>query len=232
MGGWTVDSAEENAPQRTVSVSGHGKAHAPPNVGSISAGVTTNGTSAREALTENNRSMSALQAILKEYGVAPRDLQTIQVSVQPQYAQSMNPPGRPQVQLAPRITGYQVQNLVRITVRNLDKMGDLLDAMVGAGANQIYGVNFRTEGTEILVERARKQAMADARKKAELLAAEAGLTLGTAISIREEGNPYPFSPVQSAGVVASAPSLSVPVSVGEQELAASVQVVYELKTPR
>ena len=92
--------------------------------------------------------------------------------------------------------------------------------------------NFRTEGSETLIETARKQAMADAKKKAELLANQAGLTLGTAISIRDEVNPYPFSPAQSAGVVAAAPSLSVPVSVGEQELAASVQVVYELRTPR
>ncbi len=233
MGGSTVNAADETPQPRTVSVSGRGRVNAPPNVGSISAGVTSQGTTAREALSANNQSMTALQAILKENGVEARDFQTIQVSVQPQYGQPLNQPGKPQVEQVSRIAGYQVQNLVRITVRDLNKLGDLLDALVGAGANQIYGVSFRTEGTEVLLETARKHAMADARKKAELLAAEAGLTVGTPISIRDEVGPYPVSPMQSAGpLVMAAPGSSVPVAVGEQELGASVQVVYELKTSK
>ncbi len=225
VGGSAVDAADEGALRRTVSVSGRGKVSAPPSVASILAGVATQGASAREALSANNRTMASLQEILKGNEVAARDLQTIQVSVQPQY-EPISQPGRPQ-----RVTGYEVNNQVRITVRDLAKLGGLLDAIVGAGSNQIYGVNFRTEGSETLLDTARRAAMADARRKAELLAGEAGLTLGTAISIRDDIGAYPYSPVQSAGPIAAAAS-PVPISVGEQELSAYVQVVYELKAPK
>ncbi len=100
-----------------------------------------------------------------------------------------------------------------------------------AGANQMHGISFRIEGAESLLNDARKRAMADARAKAELLAGEAGMVVGHPITIREEGTPTASKPMM-VGFRAAAMTPNVPVSPGEQELAVSVYVVYELKTPK
>jgi uncharacterized protein YggE len=226
-------AAGEKPGRRTISVSGHGKISAPPDLADIGIGVITQASTAREALTANSGQMTAMQAVLKEHGVAAKDIQSTSISVQPQYSQP--PPLRPgqsQHEFEPKIIGYQVQHMVRITARDLASLGALLDATVEAGANQMHGISFRIREVDALLDAARKKAMADARKKAELLADEARLVVGPPIAIRDDASPYPSLPPMGGFRTMAAPSLSVPVAAGEQELGATVHVLYELKTPK
>jgi uncharacterized protein YggE len=232
--GCTTAGADD-APQRTVSVSGRGTSVVATYLADINVGVMTRATTAQAALASNSERMSTLKGILKERDVADADVQTSQFSVVPVYSQAQPyAPGQPQQDVPPKIATYQVQNMVRITVRDLAKLGALLDVLVGAGANQIYGVNLRSDD-KVSLDEARKKAMADARKKAELLAGEAGMVLGAAVSIREDAPaqygygsvPPPTGPYAMAPP--AIPMMSVPISPGEQEREAKVFVVYELK---
>ncbi|MEO6811188.1 MAG: SIMPL domain-containing protein [Isosphaeraceae bacterium] len=218
----------------TISVVGHGKLSAAPDVAEISVGVVTQGETAGEALAANNEAMGALQAVVKERGVAAKDVQTTNLNVSPQYSQPPQPlPGQPQRNHVPTIVGYQVSNTVQITARNLGKLGALLDAVVKAGANQMHGISFRIDETEKLLDQARVKAMADAKRKAELLAGEAGVVVGKPLSIQEGGASPPPRPVRPMMMMrAMAADSAVPVAAGEQELSVTVQVVYELKSAK
>ena len=141
--------------------------------------------------------MNALQALCGRIrGVASKDIQFTQISVQAEYSQPTPiRPGQAQCQLEPNIIGYQVQNMVRITARDLSKLGVLLDATVEVGANQMHGIGFRIDEPDTLLDAARKEAMSDAKRKAELMAGEAGMVVGPPIEIRDESSPYPPSPM-------------------------------------
>ena len=233
FGSQTVN-ADDRAPEtRTISVSGTGKVSAPPSVADISVGVITQAPTARDSLSANSERMTALQSVLKDRGVAAKDVQTTQLSVQPQYSQPPPfQPGQPQKEFVPKIVGYQVQNTVQITARDLAKLGTLLDAVVEAGANQIYGISFRIDEPEALLDVARKQAMSDAKKKADLMAGEASVVVGLPISIRDESSPMPPSPMPKMMSMRAAASSPVPIAAGEQELSVTVHIVYELKIPK
>jgi uncharacterized protein len=231
-GGTTAKAVSEGPGRRTISVSGHGKISAPPDIADIVVGVITQAPTAHEALAANSARVAALYAVFAERGIVARNIQSTRIDIQPQYSQP--PPLRPgqtQHEFEPKVVGYQVQNMVRIAARDLTRLGALLDAAVQAGANQMHGISFRIDGAEALLDAARKGAMADARRKAELLAGEAGLVVGPPIEIRDAAGPYP-NPVPAGGFRAmAARSLDVPVAAGEQELGATVFVLYELKTP-
>jgi uncharacterized protein len=228
----TLKTAREKLRRRTISVSGQGKISAPPNVAEISVGVVTRASTAREALTANSGQMGALQALLKERGVLSKDIQSTQISVQPEYSQpTPTRPGQARRESEPKIIGYQVQNMVRITARDLSKLGVLLDATVEVGANEMNGIGFRIDEPDTLLDAARKEAMADAKRKAELMAGEAGMVVGPPIAIRDESGPNP-SPAMIGGFRAmTASAMTVPVAAGEQTLGVTVHVVYELKMP-
>jgi uncharacterized protein len=228
----TRKTIREKPRRRTISVSGQGKLSAPPNVADISLGVVTHASTAREALTANSGQMNALQALLKERGVASKDIQSTQISIQAEYSQPTPiRPGQAQHELEPNIIGYQVQDMVRITARDLSKLGVLLDATVEVGANQMHGIGFRIDDLDTLLDAARKEAMSDAKRKAELMAGEAGMVVGPPIAIRDESSPYPSSPMIGGFRAMTASAMAVPVAAGEQTLGVTVHVVYELKMP-
>jgi uncharacterized protein YggE len=224
--------ADDKPETKTISVTGQGKIAAVPNVADINLGVVTQGETAREALSANSEKMAALQTILKERGVASKDIQTTNLNVSPRYSQPPQPlPGRPQEPFTPRIVGYDVTNTVTVTARDLGKFGDLLDAVVTAGANQMHGISFRVDTPDSLLDEARKRAMADARRKADLMAGEAGVVVGPPISITDTGDSSPPPPRPMMGR-AMGLAMAVPVAAGEQELSVTVHVVYELKIPQ
>jgi len=241
MGGFSVH-ADEKSPQRTVTVVGQGRISAAPNVATINVGIVARASTAREALSTNNDRMASLQQVVKDRGIPAKDIQTSQFVVQPQYSQPpvqapASPLGFPPRQQSDnyvsKLIGYQVQNHVRITARDVTKLGPLLDAVVAGGANQVYGVDLRTDDDSLLYE-ARKRAMADAKKKADVLAGEAGMVIGLPISM-QEAYPYAVSaPAAPTGIGygLAAPTSSVPISAGEQETTVSISVVYELKSPK
>jgi uncharacterized protein YggE len=231
IAGGTTMADEPQKP--TISVTGTGKISAAPDTAEITVGVTNQGKTAREALSANNEAMARLLEIVKEHGVASKDVQTSNINISPQYSQPRPPaPGRaPDEGFVPRIVGYNVTNTVSITSRNLDKLGELLDAVVGGGANQMHGISFRVDEPEKLLDQARKKAMADAKRKAEQLAGEAGVVLGPPMQISESGGYVP-QPKMMGRAMMMAAEAAVPVAPGEQELNVSVSVVYELKTAK
>lgn len=218
---------DDDRPPPAISVTGRGKVSAAPDVADIQVGVVTQAKTAREALSANNAAMTALMDVLKERGVAAKDVQTSGLNVSPQYSTPAQPVPADYV---PKIVSYSVTNTVRITARDLPKLGQVLDAVVGAGANQMNGISFRFDDPEALLDQARKKAMADARRKAQLLADEGGVVLGAPISIREEGSGPPRPPVPMMGRMAMmAADAAVPVAAGEQDLNVSIDVVYRIK---
>lgn len=219
---------------RTLSVRGLGKISAKPDSVHIQIGVTAEAPTAIAALAANNESMNRLFQIVKERGIAEKDLQTSNIQVMPQYSQPIPPrPGEQPKEFIPKIVGYRVDNTVAIRSRDIAKLGPLLDAVVEGGANQIHGISFRIDDAEKLMAEARKKAMADAKEKAELLAGEAGVVVGPPIRIEEDGGGRPMvenfgGPRMMGRMAAAAP---MPVAAGEQDLSVTVSVVYEIKVP-
>jgi len=213
----------------TISVTGTGKISATPDVAEINVGVVTQGGSASGALATNNEAVAALMDVLKSRGIAAKDIQTANISINPRYSQPV--PGRPEQparEFVPRIVGYEVTNTVTVTSRKIDKLGEVLDSVVTAGANQMHGISFRIDEPDKLLDQARKDALADARRKAELLAGEAGVVLGAPLLIQEGGDVRPPQPLMY-GAMRAAMAEAVPVAPGEQELSVTLQVVYRIE---
>lgn len=203
--------------ERTVAVSGTGVAKVQPDVAHVSTGVVAEAATAKEAIARNTAAMSKLVGGLKKAGVAAADIQTTTFSVNPRYTQPKD--GRPGT-----ISGYQVTNQVRLTIRNVARLGDLLDEAIALGANQVNHVAFDVADAEALKDDARKQAIANARKRAELYAAAAGVGLGEVLRISEDGPD--FGPVPGGRVAMRA---AVPVEPGTRTLEVEVHVVYALR---
>ncbi len=210
---------------RTVSVTGTGTVTAKPDVAEINLGVVSQDSTARGALSANNKAMADLQEELKRRRVAEKDIQTTQIVLTPRYSVQRNRVGVDQ-ETGRKIIGYTVTNSVRVTVREIEGLGEILDSVVSAGANQMNGITFRIEESKKLLDEARQSALADAKDKASQLTEGSGLRLGlpTQISESSRGTPQPvFS--RSLAMTSSA---EVPVAPGQQELQISIQVTYEM----
>jgi uncharacterized protein YggE len=201
----------------TVTVAGIGTVSAAPDMAEIITGVVTQAPTAAQALAANRQAMERLLEALGTLGVAARDIQTVNINVSPLRRQGRD--GQP-----PEITGYEVTNQVRVKVRDLSRLGRVLDQQVGQGANLVYGIQFGRQEPAPLLDEARKRAMADARRKAELYAAAASLKVGRVAAVQEAGAASP-RPEMAPRMAMSA---AVPVAPGEQELQASVTVTFTL----
>jgi hypothetical protein len=180
----------------------------------IHLGVTTQAPSAREASGANARKMTALLTAIKGGGIAESDIQTSSLSLQPQMGGGNTP----------RITGFQASNQVAVKVRELAALSGLLDKTIAAGANDVSGIEFAVSDRSKALDRARRDAIDDARRKAELYAAAAGVKVGTVVTISEATHQPPVRPMMRSMREAA----SVPIEPGEQKLQVSVTVSYEL----
>lgn len=211
----------------TVTIDGTGEVRAAPDMAIITSGVTTHGTTAREALDANTAAMTELVATLKESGIEARDIQTSGFSVNPDYAYSderdENGYTRP-----PKINGYQVMNTVTVSVRDLENLGAILDKAVTVGANTINGVSFSVADPSDLLNDARRAAFADAREKGELYAAAADSALGKLESISESQSFNQPPPMPMYAMRAEAAAAPVPVEAGELSFSINVTVQWEL----
>jgi uncharacterized protein YggE len=213
-------AAHEEVPRRIV-VNGSGEASARPDLAVISAGVVVQADTASAALADNTRAMNAVLEQLRASGLAAADMQTAQFAVSPLFETP-----RPGAETAPpRIVGYQVSNQVTARVRDLDRLGGALDALVGAGANSIDGPWFEIADPKQLEGEARDAAVADAIAKAKRSAAAAGVRLGEIISIEEGGSYAPPRPMMRAEAMAA----DVPIAPGQTELSASVTIVFAVE---
>lgn len=214
------ERSAERAVERTVSVSATGSVSVEPDIAHVSTGVLTEGATAREALDRNTAAMRALIDGLKALGIDAKDIQTTHIGVEPRYQQAKD--GRPQT-----INGYRVHNQVRIIQRAIGKLGETLDKAVTLGANQINGVQFEVSQAETLKDEARRRAMANALRRAQLYATAAGGQVDRVIAISE--TPIGQGPRPMLGGARMAMAESVPVEAGSQSLDVTVHVVWSLK---
>jgi hypothetical protein len=185
----------------------------------VNAGVTTTAPTAAAALAANTSQMMAVFGAIKKLGVAEKDIQTVNFSVSSEYAGGTN-------NVPPRLTGYRVNNEVRVRLDDVGKLGAILDALVTAGANQMNGINFGIKDRTLLLSDARAKALADARAKAETYAKAAGVSLGAIMAISESGFEFP-RPVAVARLAAPA-FARTPVAAGEQSVSANVSITWEI----
>lgn len=213
----------------TISIEGRGEVLAAPDTAQITSGVTTQGTTAREALDANTAAMTDLIAELKASGITARDIQTSGFSINPNYVYTDERDANGYT-LPPRINGYQVSNTVTVAVRQLDTLGAILDKSVTIGANTVNGVSFSVADPSALYDAARKAAFADARAKAELYATAAGGKLDKINAISENQGFNSPQPIAMYAMRAEAASADVPVEGGELTFAINVTVQWELDT--
>ncbi|MXN63442.1 DUF541 domain-containing protein [Stappia sp. GBMRC 2046] len=216
-------AAQEKEQPATISISGEGSVSAAPDVAMVTSGVVTDGKTAAEALAGNSEAMSEVVKTIKAAGIEARDIQTSGFSVSPRYERIKKTNGNETLE----IVGYRVTNGVSIRVRDLEKLGGLLDAVVKDGANQVNGISFIVSDGDKRRDEARQEAMADAIRKAKIYTEAAGVKLGKVLSINE--NSYPVRPKGFALARAEAVSdAAPPVEAGESELSVQVNVTWEL----
>jgi uncharacterized protein YggE len=208
------------APPRTITVSGTGRATVRPDHADLRLGVTTEGPDVRSASAANTAAMRAVIAAIKGQAVADADIQTASLALNPVYDYSRE--GRP-----PRLTGYSFSNVVIVTIRELGRIGDIVDAAVEAGATTIEGLAFRVSDRTAVETAARTAAIRDAAAKAEALASAAGVAVGAVTSIAETSGAPPM-PVFKAEAALLARDVGPPVEVGANELSVSVVVTYRI----
>jgi uncharacterized protein YggE len=213
---FAAPSMAETAPP-AISVTGEANVSVPPDLALVDGGVTSEAKTAREATDANNTAMGKVLLALKIAGIDEKDVQTSRLSLQPQSAPNRAGPNA--------IVGYRASNRVTIKVRNVSNAAAVIDTLVGAGANEIGGIQFMVSQASKLLDEARDKAVADARRKAEIYARAAGVTLGAPLSISEQGNaaPMPYRKM-SAGLQTAAP-----VAQGEETLSVTVNVSWAIK---
>jgi uncharacterized protein YggE len=199
----------------SVTVTGEASLNVAPDRAIVRAGVSSNGKTAREAMTANNKAMSAVLLALKEQGIADADVQTSRLSLDAIRSKDSQQP----------VSGFQATNGVSVTLRDIGKVGDILDKLVSAGANSIGGIEFVVSDYSKLLDRIRADALADAKRKAEIYVQAAGVGLGRPITISEEG--APARPMMRR-MAAPAAGAAVPISAGEEAISVTVIVSYEL----
>jgi uncharacterized protein YggE len=218
---WFVIAAAAQLPaqaaepiSKLITVTGEATVAAAPDAASIRVGVSSQGKTARTASDANAKDMTVVIAAIKESGVADKDIQTTSLSLQPQY--DPNKTG------AARLIGFQANNQITVKIRDIGQLPNILDRAISAGANEMSGIEFVVSEQGKLLDKVRADAIADARRKAEIYAEAAGMKVGRVMAISEEGPAAPPRTFQAmrAGAAAIAP--------GEQMLRAVVTVSYEL----
>ena len=215
----TGSDATHQSSMGKIYASGTGHAAQAPDQASVSAGVVSEGSTAGEAMRKNASLMTSTFAALKKAGIKDRDIQTSQMSLQPRYDY--------QNRQKPRITGYEVRNTVSAKSDDLENVGPMLDALVSAGVNNINGVTFSIKDAKSAKSKAREDAIANAKEKADAMAKAAGVRLGRILEIRESGGGYqPPQPMMMARGMAA--DESTPIAAGEQTLSVTINLTYAI----
>ncbi len=218
----TSATAQATAPKsRTLVVTGQGEASAAPDLLTLTIGVETQADTATNALRQNNAQMQATIDRLKKSGVADKDMQTSNLSVNPRYNYEEN-------RSSPKIIGYSANNMLTVKLRDVAGAGDLIDKAVSDGANNLGGISFGFADDKPLMAKARENAVEDAKEKAAALARAAGVSLGPIIQIQDgyvSGPPMPYMEARAMAMDAK----GAPIAAGESTMTASVTLIYEIR---
>jgi uncharacterized protein YggE len=205
----------------TITVTGEGIVAAAPDLATVSLGVTAQGETAADAMAASSAALQAVLERLKAAGIEDRDLQTSNLSLNPNWQGGDGT-------TAPVIAGYVASNILSVRVRDLGKLGAVLDAVITDGANTLNGISFGLAEPDPAMDEARKSAVAKARARAELLVTAAGASLGKIVSINESGMGMPVPMYRMEAVLNDAP---VPVQGGEVGVTANVTITWEIVQP-
>ena len=218
----STESAAGYSPTETITVVGQGSISVRPDIARVSLGVETSAETIGEAVAENEAIMESLMAALEEAGIGAKDIQTMNYSIRldrypEQLPRESSSPGEPQPM-------YRVTNMVNVTIRDLDSVGTVLDAVIEAGANDIWGITFAMDDPSQAQDEARAGAIEDALARAGALAELNGVALGPVMSVTEivGSTPIPM-PVSLAKAAAGGGG---PINPGELEIGYQVQVTY------
>ena len=213
---------------RTLVVSGHADLSGVPDEASVTAGVVTEAKNATDAVAANTRAMNQVFAALKQSGIPDKDVRTANFNIMPQYSAYTPNAGNMRI-----IVGYQVSNQVSVRVETLGRLGDTLDAMVSAGANQINSIAFTIHDPKAILNQARAKAVSDAVDQASVIARAAHVTLGPILSITEgTANVEPFMarvPAMAALEAPPPPPSPPPIAAGEETVSADVTITWAIK---
>lgn len=205
---------------RRMTVEGQGEVQRAPDLARVSVGVVTEDDTAAGALERNSAAMADVLAALEAAGLPARDVRTSEISLSPRWTQPHN------TDAPPRITGFTASNGLQLVVRDLDRLGVVLDAVVRSGGNRLGGISFGLADPAEALAEARRRAVADALARAELYTGAAGVGLGRIVSIHESGSPgIPRQLMRAEMAMADA---GVPVADGEITISAGVSIVFEL----
>lgn len=219
--GLSVGANAQSVPApTTLTITAEGRTAQTPDIAEVSGGVVTTAPTATAAMRENAERMNAVVAAVRKAGIAERDIQTTGLNLSPQYKYGNNE--------APVLTGYQATNTISVRVRKIAETGKLLDTLVGVGANQISGPNFRIEAADAALDEARVAAVATARSRAELYAKAAGKRVSRIASIAESAGFDPGPRPMMARAVMKDEMAPSPVAPGEVALTVNVTMVFEL----
>ena len=204
----------------TLNLSAYGETRATPDMATISLGVNTEAPTAAGAMQANAAQMNKVIAALKRAGIADKDVQTSNLNLSAQYDYVQNEP--------PKLRGYQASNQVAITVRDLAKLGQAVDATVSAGANQVNGISFGLSDPTAAENAARQQAVKALAAKANLYAAATGYKVQRLVSLSEGGGYTPPAPVPMLAMARFDKAESTPIAAGEVSVRVDISAVYEL----
>ena len=219
--GFGADTADAAFRATTLNLSASGESKVTPDLATITLGVQTDGPTAAQALSANAAQMTRVVAALKKAGIADRDIQTSSLNVNPQYVYEQNQP--------PKLNGYEASNQVTIQVRDLTKLGQTVDATVGAGATNVGGINFGLQNPQAAEDAARLDAVKALQAKADLYARATGYKIVRLVSLGEGGGYVPSPPPMPMYAMAKREmAYSSPVSAGELKVRIDVSATYEL----
>ena len=206
----------------TLNLAAYGESTVAPDKATITLGVQTDAPSADQAIRDNANKMTRVIESLKRAGLAERDIQTSNLSLSPQYVYQEN--------LPPRLTGYQASNQVIVTVRELNRLGQVVDATVNAGATNVGGISFGIENPTEAENRARLEAVENLRAKADLYAKAMGYRIARLVTFNEGSSYTPAPPPMPVMMRAEAAKYdaSTPVSPGETKVRVDISATYEL----
>ncbi|HEX6866519.1 MAG TPA: SIMPL domain-containing protein, partial [Caulobacteraceae bacterium] len=207
----------------TLNLASYGESTVAPDKATISLGVQTDAPTAAQAIADNANKMSRVIASLKKAGLTDREIQTSNLSLNPTYVYQEN--------LPPRLTGYQASNQVIVTVRELNRLGQVVDATVNAGATNVGGVSFGIDDPTEAENQARVKAVENLRAKADLYARAMGYRVARLVTLNEGSNyasPPPPAPPMMMRAESAKYDVSTPVSPGETRVRVDISATYEL----
>ena len=205
----------------TLTLTGTGTAEAKPELAMVQIGVAVTAKVAKDALAENSKLLTAALNAAKEAGIEPRDLQTSGLALRPDIIRAEKWPHR-------EVIGYQVNNLVTMRVRDIGKLGALLDRLVVLGINDIRNISFSVANPAPLIEQARAEAIKDVMDKAQKVADAANLRIVRVLELNESGVESPSPRPTVMARAATAPRVEVPIEGGELTYRARVNAVFEI----